>query len=123
MVVVDGATGMDGMIVVVAMDADDEGGTWTGEDDPAATAATGVNMGVDVDEATIGVCAGVLEAGRTRGAAVDAPAPDVIEALDPNPKALNAPENVDRPSRFAVRPPVASTPAAVRSRPGTRRGR
>ena len=66
---------MDGMIVVVAMDADDEGGTWTGEDDPAATAATGVNMGVDVDEATIGVCAGVLEAGRTRGAAVDAPAP------------------------------------------------
>ena len=46
-------------------------------------------------------------------AAVDAPAPDVIEAFDPNPKALNAPENVDRPSRFAVRPPVASTPPAA----------
>ena len=66
---------MDGMIVVVAMDADDEGGTGTGEDDPAATAATGVNMGVDVDEATTGICAGVIEAGRTREAAVDAPAP------------------------------------------------
>ena len=46
-------------------------------------------------------------------AAVDAPAPVVIEALDPNPKALNAPENVDRPSRFAVRPPEASTPPAA----------
>ena len=30
------------------------------------------------------------------------------EGLDPNPSALKAPENVDRPSRFPALPPLAS---------------
>ena len=60
-----------------------------------------------------GVC--VCSGGGAPGRSVcDSPAAAaVVEALDPNPKALKAPENVDLPSRFATLPPLATIPPLV----------
>ena len=61
------------------------------------------------------VCSGGGAPGRSvcDSPAAAAAAAVVEEDLDPNPKALKAPENVDLPSRFATLPPLATIPPLV----------